>query len=328
MAALAYFFEGGTTTPLAVYEDAAETTVHDHPVVADAAGRWPTVFIPFTTSYDYKVTTAGGTQLSYPTEIPNPDPVDVAAGAVTTSSVQLFQTGMCTFNFTDAAQSGFVRLGGRTIGNAASGATERANADTVDLYTHLYNNLGDTLAPVSGGRGANAAADYAANKTITLPDLRGSIPVGLDTMGNSAASRLGGTTFVTGSAILAGSQAGENTHVLVTGELAAHTHADGTYAAATHTHTGTTASNGAHTHVEFGTVGAGANTGLVKTLSQNAAGAEATDITTGSSGAHTHTFTSDASGSLDVSGASASTGSGTAHNIMQRFLTVTFFIKL
>lgn len=88
------------------------------------------------------------------------------------------------------APTGYVLAAGRTIGNATSGATERANADTVTLYTLLWNSMADAQAPVSTGRGASAAADYAANKTITVPDLRGRVTAGKDDMGGATASRL------------------------------------------------------------------------------------------------------------------------------------------
>ena len=39
--AKAYFYAGGTTTPLTVYTDAAEAVTHPDPVVADANGRRP-----------------------------------------------------------------------------------------------------------------------------------------------------------------------------------------------------------------------------------------------------------------------------------------------
>jgi microcystin-dependent protein len=97
-----------------------------------------------------------------------------------------------------AAPSGWVLAAGKTIGNAASGATERANADTVNLYTLLWDSWADAEAPVSTGRGASAAADFAANKTITLPDLRGRSIFGKDDMGGSAASRV--TSGVSGIA--------------------------------------------------------------------------------------------------------------------------------
>jgi hypothetical protein len=86
-------------------------------------------------------------------------------------------------------------LGFGTIGSAASAATNRANADTVNLYTVLWNGWANTQAPVSGGRGASAAADFAANKTIAVPDLRGMVIAGLDNMGGVARGILTATTI-------------------------------------------------------------------------------------------------------------------------------------
>jgi hypothetical protein len=74
-----------------------------------------------------------------------------------------------------SAITGAVRCNGGTVGNGASGGTERANADTVNLFIFLYIN--DTGLTVSGGRTApgntRAAAitDFNLNKTITLPTL-------------------------------------------------------------------------------------------------------------------------------------------------------------
>lgn len=106
----------------------------------------------------------------------------------------------------NVAINGAVRANGLTIGSAASAATELASGTTVNLYTFLWNNLPDTICPVSGGRGATAAADFAANKPMGLPDMRGRVMAGLDDMGNAAASRLtsltmspdGTTAFATG----------------------------------------------------------------------------------------------------------------------------------
>lgn len=67
--------------------------------------------------------------------------------------------------------SGWVLMDDGTIGNASSGATTRANADTEDLFTELWNSCADSECPVSSGRGASAAADFAANKTIQLPQI-------------------------------------------------------------------------------------------------------------------------------------------------------------
>ena len=191
--------------------------------------------------------------------------------------------------------TGWVRCNARTIGNASSGATERANADTETLFTFLWTNYSDSVCAVSSGRGVSAAADYAANKTITLPDLRGRGLFGLDDMGNSAASRLGS---VITSQTTNGASGGTETVTLTSAEIPSHTH------------TGTTASNGAHTHSYLNADSGGSDIAGGVTYSRNNSG------TTGSNGAHTHTFTTDA------------TGSGGAHSNMPPAFLTTFIIKL
>lgn len=100
------------------------------------------------------------------------------------------------------APTGYVLLSGRTIGDGSSGATERANDDTATLYALLWDNMTNTEAPVSSGRGASAAADFAAHKTITLPDARGRVIAGKDNMGGTTASRLtSGGSGITGTTL-------------------------------------------------------------------------------------------------------------------------------
>lgn len=327
--ALAYFYLGGTgSTPYVVFQDADESTPHEDPVEADGNGRWPAVFIPFTTSYDVRVRTSGGTQLYFHTEIPNPDPVEQAASGA--DPEELIATGHVHWEPVNTTKVGFVRLNGRTIGNAASGATERANADTVALFTYKWNNLANAQAAVSGGRGGSAAADYAANKTITLLDGRSGILRGVDDMGNSAASRLGSAPFTNGNATTAGSLAGANTHVLSAAEHAAHTHS----------FSATTASDGAHTHTGTTDANAANITAHARSLTSPAGGATVflTDAT-GSTGtttawesvdSHTHTFTTGSFGAHThtVSGTSGSQGSATAHNNVSFGILGTFFQKL
>jgi hypothetical protein len=236
--AKAYFFLGGTTTPLSVYQDAAEAAVFTHPVVADAAGRWPDIFIPFITSYDVRVTSADGVQLTYTLEVPNPNPVDVTTIVDPANTVV---TGMIHAELLNTTKAGYVRLNGRTIGNAASTATERQHADTSALFAYLWNNLNNTIAPVSGGRGGTAVADFAANKTIVLPDMRGGGFSGLDDMGNVAAAAYAGLTFTAGSALIAGSLTGINGVTLAVENMPAHFHS------------GTSDADGGHTHTISGT---------------------------------------------------------------------------
>lgn len=102
----------------------------------------------------------------------------VAVNPVPTGAIQGFARS--------TAPSGWLKANGQTIGNAASGATNRANADTEALFTLLWTEHDNTVLPIqtSAGaastRGASAAADYAANKRLPLPDYRGEFMRGLD----------------------------------------------------------------------------------------------------------------------------------------------------
>lgn len=126
------------------------------------------------------------------------------------------------------APTGYVLLSGRTIGDGSSGATERANADTVTLYALLWDNMTNTEAPVSSGRGASAAADFAAHKTITLPDARGRVIAGKDNMGGTTASRLtSGGAGITGTTL--GTSGGAESVTLTAAQsgLPSHSHTIG-----------------------------------------------------------------------------------------------------
>jgi len=121
------------------------------------------------------------------------------------------------------APSGWLLLAGQTIGDASSSGTARANADTEALFTLLWDSMADAEAPVSTGRGASAAADFAAHKTITLPDLRGRVIAGQDDMGGTSANRM--TSAIDGDVL--GKAGGEETHTLTEAEMPSHTHAPG-----------------------------------------------------------------------------------------------------
>ena len=127
-------------------------------------------------------------------------------------------TGDLKFRYGSGEIAGYVRLNNRTIGNALSAATERANADTEDLFTHLWNE--DVNIEVSGGRGASAAADFAANKRITLPDARNRSLIPSDGMGGSNSGRITGGTEL-------GISGGKEDHTLAINELPEHYHIQG-----------------------------------------------------------------------------------------------------
>lgn len=84
-----------------------------------------------------------------------------------------FTTGDVKATIKTVADTGWVMMNDGSIGDATSGGTTRANADTVALFTLLWNNTTNAECPVSTGRGASAAADFAAHKNITLPKALG-----------------------------------------------------------------------------------------------------------------------------------------------------------
>ena len=85
-----------------------------------------------------------------------------------------------------SAPAGWLKANGGTIGNASSGGTLRANADTSALFTALWTDFPNTVlaiqdsAGAASTRGASAAADFAANKRLPVLDLRGEFIRGLD----------------------------------------------------------------------------------------------------------------------------------------------------
>ncbi len=123
-----------------------------------------------------------------------------------------------------ACPANYLFVNGKTIGNALSGGTALASADAETLFTLWWNATTNTEAPVSTGRGANAGADFAAGKTITLLDLKGRVVAGHDSMGGTAsANRL----TVAGGGVdgdILGTVGGVESHVLTTAQMPSHTH--------------------------------------------------------------------------------------------------------
>ena len=187
---LLYIYSANTSTPSLTYSDFSLATLQTFPIELDSAGRIPSFYVD-DGSYRARLTTSAGIEVFDEQSI---TAIGASAGSSGSSSsiddAVIHQTGDFIWNAITGTRSGWVRANGRTIGSGSSSATERANADTQALFEYLYNALGDTIATVSGGRGASATADYNANKTITLLDLRGRALFGLDDMGTSTAGRI------------------------------------------------------------------------------------------------------------------------------------------
>lgn len=125
--------------------------------------------------------------------------------------------------------SGWLWLDGKTIGDASSNATSRANADTLNLFTVYWNSMPNTTAKIynsdgtAGARGTSAAADFAAHKAISLIDRRGRAAFGADNLGGTAAGRLNNYRQGLNGTIL-GATGGEENHVQADDEVVVHSH--------------------------------------------------------------------------------------------------------
>lgn len=128
------------------------------------------------------------------------------------TKIGLFETGDVKYTFKTAPSTGWIIVNnGGSIGDATSGASIRANADTFPLFSLLYTALSDTQAPLNnGGRTGNALADFNAHKAMTLPALAGRSPVGAGTVAGS-----GITAWTLGGVY------GEQAHALLVSEIPA-----------------------------------------------------------------------------------------------------------
>lgn len=296
----AYFFDAGTTTPRTVYRDSDLGESHDHPVVANASGQFPAVFLP-AGDYRLRLTSQSGVTIWDVDGISTPSTGESGGGGGGDTPIELlFRTGDYKDRHATGSHSGWVRANGRTIGNASSGATERANADCEALFLHLWTQ--DATLTVSGGRGANAASDWAASKQIALPDMRLRARIGMAGMGNSNSTLIADNTFdnyPTEGGNDLGATVGAGAVTLTTGQLPPHAH------------TGTALTAGAHAHgvtePALGAFPGGAGfSAYVSTGSAN----------TTTAGAHDHT--------LSIN----NTGNGEAHRNVQPSAVVTVYIKL
>jgi microcystin-dependent protein len=195
-----YIIQAGTTsTPQNAYQDSGLTIAHPNPLTCDSSGRLPQFFLA-DGQIKVRLADANGVNQTLPGGGPSGldnilviGPSGGGGGGGTIDPTTILTTGDLKVTYGTGVITGFVRANGRTIGSSTSGASERANADTQALFLYLWG--ADTNLAVSTGRGASAAADWAANKTIALPDWRGRALAGLDDMGNTAAGRLTAAGF-------------------------------------------------------------------------------------------------------------------------------------
>ena len=211
-----------------------------------------------------------------------------------------FQTGDVKWVFNPSVTPGWVlAINTQSLGSATSGATV-AGPQAQFLFTLLWGICPNTLCTVSGGRGANAAADFAANKTIQMFNLSGSLLIGSDNFQGV----LTGVPVISGGGINSPtSTIGAVFNTLSVANLPAHTHAYSNGGSGT-----TSTDSPDHTHnsdsrTAYFPGGAPSSfaTGTAATVSNAAL------PTSGASNRHTHTFSYSFSGNTDNCGACVST---------------------
>ena len=301
-----YFYQVGTVaTQQNSFQDTGLSLLNPWPLVLDANGRIPLFYLANGAVHVRLTDASGVVQFDIPNALViGPSAGGGGGGAVDPTTVLV--TGDIKSRMSSEFVTGWVKLNAQTIGSAGSGATQRANSDTQNLFVYLWNNCTNTHCPVVGGRGANGLADFQANKQMTVPDCRGRIcGVGLDDMGNTAAGRIfnqnvtsgGGDTVTT-----PGASGGEALHTMALGELVAHNHP-------------VNITDPGHFHTPIGGgifIDLGGGDGTTGWQS-NSIAPTASKTTTNTTG---------------ITATTSNTGSGTPFNVMTNFMLVTFYMKL
>lgn len=250
-----YVYAANTSSPSSTFQDIGLTVPSTNPLVLDQTGRVPQFYVA-DGFYRIRLQDASGVitngGFDYPS-VPSIGASTSGGGGGGVDPTTILSTGDFKWQPIQGVLAGFVRANGRTIGSAISGASERANADCQPLFLWIWNNVVNTYCPVIGGRGASAAADWAANRQITLIDLRARGQFGVDDMGNAASGRL--TSVSTSTPTAAASSGGADSVALSIAQLPSHNHP---LTDLGHNHIVHSTANAAPTGSGFGTVQAAA----------------------------------------------------------------------
>ena len=201
---LLYTYVAGTVaTPQNAYQDFGLSQPLPNPMQCDITGRVPMFWLANGLIHARLTTAAGLVVVDTTMQVLGPSSGGGGGGGGgTVDPTTVMATGDVKYRFTNEILTGWVILNGQTVGSASSGATQRANADTQNLFVYLWTNCAtpssNNHCTVSGGLGANALADFSANKQITLPDMRDSDLVGRDCMGNTCLGGLLASNILSG----------------------------------------------------------------------------------------------------------------------------------
>ncbi len=167
-----YYKSGAVATP----PSGADPSSGDYPTAGNPQTSTPATkpgpywFFMITESLRHVIVAAGLTPNRLSLTLLRDAIIQLIAVAV---QAALTPTGMLGLFMRSTAPAGWVRVGGGTIGDSLSGASERAHADCHDLYVGLWNDFPQSVFPVIGGRGVSAEDDWNAHKRLTLVDHQG-----------------------------------------------------------------------------------------------------------------------------------------------------------
>jgi len=298
---LIYFYVSGTVaTPQQVYADFGLSQPLPNPLQCDGF-RVPQHWLADGLIHVRLTSAAGVVQIDSTLQVlgPSSGGGGGGGGGGTADPTAVASTGDIKYRASGEILLGWVILNGQSIGNATSGATQRANADTQNLFVYLWSQCNDNHCPVSSGRGSTALGDYNNNKQIALPDLRSRALVGRDCMGTNCAGRLAAQNITSGggddvdTVLATGGRALQNASTSIgqanlpavnfTGTASVSVNVSG----ANHSHPGGAVGIGA-----FGNAGSNANlqfpsfgnTGNSGTLSMSGSGSGSASVSSGGSG--------------------------------------------
>ena len=320
-----YTIQAGTvSTPQNAYQDSGLTLVLPNPLTCDAAGRLPQFFLA-DGSIKVRLTKSNGVNVVTADGILVVGASSGGGGGSPVDPTTVIATGDIKVRYGVGALTGFVRMNGRTIGSASSGATERANADTQALFEYIWNN--DPNLVVVGGVGVSSIADWTANKQVVIPDMRGRAFAGLDDMGNTAAGILTTTTCSVPTRL--GFKCGIEAKSIVQGNLPSYTLPDTLGVGSTLAISNTLSlSDPGHTHP----MPTGANSSLTIASGFGASGVQVVNNATANTSSNTTGITLNGgvslTGSVSKTGSVTSGGSGTIFGVLPPVMLFTVYIKL
>lgn len=223
---LVYMLQAGTVTPQNGFRDAALVNAYPNPIQLDASARIPVIYFADGT-IRIRLTDAGGVTLFDFDNLPILGASSAGSIIDTTDPNARYNTGDLKIRYGTGALAGFVRANGLTIGPPSSGATERANADCLALFTYLWNLNDNIDHPITPSRGASAAADWAATspfKQVKLPDFNGVLLGSLDGQGATSSRLTVGSFNGAKAPTVLGAIAGAESFTLTVNELPTHAH--------------------------------------------------------------------------------------------------------